>query len=63
MSDNGRVVVVETRKPQLSGRNRVHGVKEISKLLEAVGLVVERVETVHRSATQVSLAHAFIAAR
>jgi SAM-dependent methyltransferase len=61
VSDYGKVVVVEGRKPQLSGRNRVHGVKEITKLLESAGLRVDSVETVLRSAAQVPLAHAFIA--
>jgi SAM-dependent methyltransferase len=62
VSDNGRVVIIEGRKPQLSGRNRVHGAKELTRLLESAGLKVERVQTVLRSATKVSLAHAFIAA-
>ena len=61
VSDNGKVIVVELRKAQLTGRNRVSGVKEISALLEAQGLDVERVETVHRSPLGAPLAHAFIA--
>jgi SAM-dependent methyltransferase len=61
VSDNGKVVVVELRKAQITGRNRVSGVKEITALLEAAGLAVERVETVHRSALGAPLAHAFIA--
>ena len=61
VSDNGKVVVVELRKAQVTGRNRVHGVKETTALLEAAGLGVERVETVHRSAVGAPLAHAFIA--
>jgi len=61
VSDNGKVVVVETKAPQLSGRKRVHGVKDMRRLLESAGLEVERVETLHRSPVGVSLAHAFIA--
>jgi SAM-dependent methyltransferase len=61
VSDNGKVIVVELRKAQLTGRNRVSGVKEITALLEAEGLGVERVETVHRSAVGAASAHAFIA--
>jgi ubiquinone/menaquinone biosynthesis C-methylase UbiE len=61
VSDNGKVIVVEPKRPQTSGRHRVHGVKGITALLESVGLGIERVQTVHRSVTGVSLAHAFIA--
>jgi SAM-dependent methyltransferase len=61
VSDNGRVIVVEAKKTQTSGRHRAHSVKDITKLLESVGLEVERVENVHRSPVGVSLAHAFIA--
>jgi SAM-dependent methyltransferase len=62
VSDNGKVIVVETKKPQSAGRHRAQTVKDISALLESAGLVVERVENVHRSLAGVSLAHAFIAA-
>lgn len=61
VSDNGKVIVVEAKKTQTSGRHRAHSVKEISRLLESAGLEVERVENVHRSPVGVSLAHAFIA--
>lgn len=61
VSDNGKVIIVETKKAPSSGRHRVHGVKEITGLLESVDLEIERVENVHRSLTGVSLAHAFIA--
>jgi hypothetical protein len=61
VSDNGKVIVVETTKPQSSGRHRAHTVKDITALLESAGLAIERVENVHRSLLGVSLAHAFIA--
>lgn len=61
VSDNGKVVIVEAKKAQPSGRNRVRGVKGISELLESAGLVVEQVETLHRSAMQMPLAHALVA--
>jgi len=61
VSDNGKVIVVETKKPQSSGRHKVHSVKDLTALLESGGLAVERVENVHRSPVGVSLAHAFIA--
>lgn len=61
VSDHGKVIVVETKKQQSSGRNRAHTVKDITALLQSVGLEIERVENVHRSLAGVSLAHAFIA--
>jgi ubiquinone/menaquinone biosynthesis C-methylase UbiE len=61
VADNGRVIVVETKKPQSSGRHRAQSVKDITGLLESAGLTMQRVENVHRSLTGVSLAHAFIA--
>ena len=61
VSDNGKVIVVEAKKTQTSGRHRAHSVKDISRLLESAGLEVERVENVHRSPVGVSVAHAFIA--
>jgi SAM-dependent methyltransferase len=61
VSDNGKVIVVEAKKTQRSGRQRAHSVREISRLLESAGLEIERIENVHRSPVGVSLAHAFIA--
>lgn len=59
VSDNGKVIVVETKHS--AARNRPHSVKDITALLESAGLGIERVENVHRSPIGVSLAHAFIA--
>jgi ubiquinone/menaquinone biosynthesis C-methylase UbiE len=61
VSDNGRVIVVETNKVQTAGRNRIRGAKDLTRLLEDVGLAVDRVETVRRSPLGTPLAHAFIA--
>ena len=61
VSDNGKVIVVEAKKTQTSGRHRAHSVKDVSRLLESAGLAIERIENVHRSPVGVSLAHAFIA--
>jgi SAM-dependent methyltransferase len=61
LSDHGRLVVVEATKGQPTGRNRATTVKEIRTLIESTGLVVQQVETLHRSALHVPLAHAFIA--
>jgi len=61
VSDNGKVIVVEAKKTQASGRHRAHSVKDITRLLESAGLEIERIENVHRSPVGVSLAHAFIA--
>ena len=61
VSDNGKVIVVETKHQQTSGRHRAHSVKDITALLESAGLGVDRVENLHRSPVGVSLAHAFIA--
>jgi ubiquinone/menaquinone biosynthesis C-methylase UbiE len=61
VSDNGKVIVVETKKSQSPGRNRARSVKDITRLFESAGLGIERIVNVHRSPLGVSLAHAFIA--
>ena len=60
VSDNGKVIVVEPKKPQSAGRRRARNVKDIGNLLASVGLEIERVETL-RSPVGVSLAHALVA--
>jgi SAM-dependent methyltransferase len=61
VSDNGRVVLVESGKGGRSGRNRARSVRDITHTLEAAGLQVERVETLHRSMLGGPSARAFIA--
>ena len=64
VSDNGRVVVVESGKLLSggpSGRNPARSVRDITHTLEAAGLRVERVETLHRSMLGGPSARAFIA--
>jgi SAM-dependent methyltransferase len=61
VTDNGRVVVVEPARGGPAQRNRARGVKDITRVLEAAGLQVERTETLRRSALRRPVARAFIA--
>jgi SAM-dependent methyltransferase len=62
VTDNGRVVVVEPAKGSSSTqRNRARSVKDVTRVLEAAGLQLERTEPLRRSALRRPVAHAFIA--
>jgi SAM-dependent methyltransferase len=63
VTDNGKVVIVEATKTVSKMRRRARTVREITELLSAVGLEVERTETVGRSPLLRARARAFIASR
>jgi SAM-dependent methyltransferase len=61
VTDNGRVIVVESARNGSAQRNRARNANDITRVLEAAGLQVERTETLRRSALRRPMARAFIA--
>jgi ubiquinone/menaquinone biosynthesis C-methylase UbiE len=60
VTDNGTVVLAESTHPGGSGRGRARSGKDITQLLRAAGLHVDRIETLRRSLLRRPLATAFI---
>ncbi len=60
VADHGKVVVVESTKSTSNRRNRARSVQDITDLLDAAGLRLERTETVRRSVLLRPIARAFI---
>jgi hypothetical protein len=60
LTDNGKVIIVESIKGQARGRRRARGVKQITELLASVDLHVEDTDVLRRSVLLRPLARAFI---
>ena len=60
LTDNGRVIIVESTKGQARGMRRARGVKQITELLASVDLHVEDTDVLRRSVLLRPLARAFI---